>query len=138
MPKTDRPPVEARVRVRYAETDQMGLVYHANYLVWMEVGRVEYFRASGVRYRDLERDGGILLLVAELGCRFQSPASYDEEVIVRTRMVNATPRMIHFEYELIAAEDGRALAQGFTKHVFCGRDRRPAKLPEKYRAMLGM
>jgi acyl-CoA thioester hydrolase len=104
----------------------------------MEVGRVEYFRAAGLRYRDLERDDGILLLVAELGCRFLGPALYDEEVIVRTRLAEARPRMIHFEYELLSAEDGRTLAQGFTKHVFCGRDRRPAKLPEKYRALFGI
>ena len=75
--------VEARLRVRYAETDQMGMVYHANYLVWMEVGRVEYCRASGVRYRDLEQEG-ILLAVVEAHCRYLSPALYDEEVVVRT------------------------------------------------------
>ena len=138
MAAVNRPPVETRLRVRYAETDQMGVVYHANYIIWMEVGRVEYFRAAGLRYRDLERDDGILLLVAEVGCRFQSPAAYDEEVLVRTRVVAASPRMIHFEYELLAAEDGRALAHGFTKHVFCGRDRRPTKLPEKYRALFAI
>ena len=130
--------VETRLRVRYAETDQMGVVYHANYIVWMEVGRVEFFRSTGLRYRDLEREG-ILLVVTEVGCRFKAPALYDEEVIVRTRVVDASPRMIHFEYELLVAEDGgRTLAHGFTKHVFCGRDRRPAKLPEKYRALFGI
>ena len=130
--------VDARLRVRYAETDQMGVVYHANYIIWMEVGRVEYFRAAGLRYRDLEREDGVLLLVAEVGCRFKAPAFYDEEVIVRTRVPEASARMIHFEYELLSAEDGRTLAHGFTKHVFCGRDRRPAKLPEKYRPIFGI
>lgn len=115
----------------------MGVVYHANYIVWMEVGRVEFFRATGLRYRDLEQHG-ILLLVTEVGCRFKAPALYDEEVIVRTRVAGATTRMIHFEYDLLAAETGRTLANGFTKHVFCGRDRRPAKLPEQYRVLFGI
>ena len=126
--------VETKLRVRYAETDQMGVVYHANYLVWMEVGRVEYFRETGLSYRDLEQNDGILLLVAEVGCRYKAPAHYDEEVIVRTKVAEASARTVHFEYELVSAIQNRVLATGFTKHVFCGRDKRPAKLPEKYRA----
>jgi acyl-CoA thioester hydrolase len=132
------PSVETRLRVRYAETDQMGVVYHANYLIWMEVGRVEYWRASGLRYRDMEREDGVLLVVAEANCRYLSPAVYDEEVIVRTSVAEATPRMIRFDYELLAADDGRKLASGYTKHVFCGADRRPAKLPQKYHEIMGI
>ena len=131
-------PVETLLRVRYAETDQMGVVYHANYLIWMEVGRVEYWRAAGLRYRDMEREDGILLVVAEVNCRYLSPAVYDEEVIVRTSVAEATPRMIRFEYELLAVDDGRRLAIGYTKHVFCGTDRRPAKLPKKYYEKMGI
>jgi len=130
--------VETRVRVRYAETDQMGVVYHANYLVWMEVGRVEYWRASGVRYRDMERDDGILLTVAEAHCRYLAPAHYDEEIVVRTRVAEVNPRMIRFEYDLVDAADNRRIASGTTKHIFCGRDRRPRRLPEKYHAALGI
>ncbi|MGH9591625.1 MAG: acyl-CoA thioesterase [Bryobacteraceae bacterium] len=130
--------VDTRVRVRYAETDQMGVVYHANFLVWMEVGRVEYWRAAGLRYRDMEKDDGILLVVAEVNCRYLSPAVYDEEVIIRTSIAEASPRMIRFEYELLAAEDGRGLATGYTKHVFCGLDRRPTKVPRKYHSKLGI
>jgi len=130
--------VDTRVRVRYAETDQMGVVYHANFLIWMEVGRVEYWRASGLRYRDMEKDDGILLVVAEVNCRYLSPAVYDEEVIIRTSIGEASSRMIRFEYELLAADDGRRLATGYTKHVFCGLDRRPAKVPQKYHAKLGI
>jgi acyl-CoA thioester hydrolase len=130
--------VDARVRVRYAETDQMGVVYHANYLVWMEVGRVEYWRTSGLRYRDMEQQDGILLVVAEVSCRYLSPAVYDEEVIIRTYIAEASPRMIRFEYELLAADDSRRLATGYTKHVFCGTDRRPTKVPQKYHAILGI
>jgi acyl-CoA thioester hydrolase len=108
--------------VRYAETDQMGIVYHANYLVWMEVGRVEYCRAAGFRYRDLEAEG-VLLAVVEAHCRYLSPALYDEEVIVRTAIEEATQRLVRFSYRMISGEDGRLLAEGSTKHVFCGRDR---------------
>ena len=132
------PFVESRVRVRYAETDQMGVVYHANYLVWMEVGRVEYWRASGLRYRDMEKEDGVLLVVAEANCRYRSPAVYDEEVIIRTRIGEANARMIRFEYELLSADDGRTLATGHTKHIFCGRDKKPAKCPAKYHATLGI
>jgi acyl-CoA thioester hydrolase len=124
-------PVEARLRVRYAETDQMGVVYHANYLVWMEVGRVEYCRASGHRYRDLEAEG-VLLAVVEAHCRYISPALYDEEVIVSTGIEDASARFVRFAYRISSGEDGRLLAEGFTKHVFCGRDRKACKLPEKY------
>lgn len=127
--------VETRVRVRYAETDQMGVVYHANYLIWMEVGRVEYWRSAGLRYRDMERDG-ILLVVAEANCRYKAPAYYDEEVIIRTRVAEVGTRTMQFEYEL-AVED-RVIAVGYTKHVFCGPDKRPAKLPAKYQAILGL
>jgi acyl-CoA thioester hydrolase len=130
--------VETRVRVRYAETDQMGVVYHANYLVWMEVGRVEYWRAAGLRYRDMEREDGVLLVVAEANCRYRSPAVYDEEVIIRTRVAEASARLVRFEYELVSADDGRRLATGYTKHVFCDRDKRPAKCPAKYHATLGI
>lgn len=126
------PVVETRVRVRYAETDQMGVVYHANYLVWMEVGRVEYCRARGLRYREMEANDGVLLAVAEANCRFQTPARYDDEVIIRTWVEQAHPRMVKFGYEMAALEDGRKLAAGYTKHIFCGRDLRPARLPAKY------
>lgn len=131
------PFVDARLRVRYAETDQMGVVYHANYLVWMEVGRVEYCRAAGGRYRDLET-AGILLAVVEVNCRYYAPARYDDEVIVRTQIEEANARMVRFGYELLAGEDSRRLASGYTRHIFCGRDFRATKLPEKYRAVFGI
>ena len=130
--------VETHVRARYAETDQMGVVYHANYLVWMEVGRVEYCRASGGRYRDLENDAGILLVVVEANCRYLSPARYDDEVIVRTRIEEARPRMVRFGYELVSADGNRLLAQGFTKHFFCGRDLKSTKLPKQYWPLFGI
>ena len=129
--------VSTQLRVRYAETDQMGVVYHANYIVWMEVGRVEYFRAQGIRYRDLEQEG-ILLVVVEAHCRYHSPARYDEEVSIRTWVEEAGPRMIRFGYEMTDSLTGRHLATGETKHIFCGPDQKPKKLPEKYRPSFGI
>jgi acyl-CoA thioester hydrolase len=129
--------VSTQLRVRYAETDQMGVVYHANYIVWMEVGRVEYFRAQGIRYRDMEQEG-ILLVVVEAHCRYHSPARYDEEVSIRTWVEEAGPRMIRFGYEMTDSLTGRHLATGETKHVFCSPDQKPKKLPEKYRPNFGI
>ena len=129
---------ETRVRVRYAETDQMGVVYYANYLVWMEVGRVELCRACGFHYRDMERQDGVMLAVAESNCRYHAPARYDDEVIVKTWIEHANRRMVTFGYEMRLAADDSKLASGFTKHVFVGRDFRPTRLPEKYFAMFGV
>ena len=127
-----------RFRVRYAETDQMGVVYHANYLIWMEMGRVELCRALGVRYRDMEERDGVLLTVAAASCRFISPARYDDEVVVSTTVARATTRLLEFAYEVRLAEPERLLATGSTTHVFCGRDLRPCRLPEHYHAPFGL
>ncbi len=131
-------PVDTLIRVRYAETDQMGVVYYSNYLIWMELGRVELFRAQGIRYRDMEGNDGILLVVSEANCRYSRPARYDDEVRVRTTLAVADPRMIRFEYEIFNQASGTRLASGFTKHIFCGRDVRPTKLPEKYWPLFGI
>ena len=129
---------DARVRVRYAETDQMGVAYYANYLIWMEVGRVEYCKARGFRYRDMEEEDGVLLAVVEARCRYRSPARYDDEVVVRTWIEEASPRMVHFCYEFSLGQGGRRLASGETRHVFCTREMKPARLPEKYRPLFGI
>src|SRR5579863_10182031 len=121
---------DTRIRVRYAETDQMGVVYYANYLVWMEVGRVEYCKARGFRYRDMELDDGIFLAVAEATCRYSSPARFDEEVIIRTWIDQAGTRMVWFGYEMRLSADGRKLATGQTKHVYLDRDLKPCRLPD--------
>jgi acyl-CoA thioester hydrolase len=133
-----RPETETRLRVRYAETDQMGVVYYANYLVWMEVGRVELCRACGFNYRDMEREDGVLLAVAEAHCRYSSPARYDDEVTVKTWIETANPRMVTFGYEMRLAEDDRKLATGFTRHIFLSRELRPTRLPQRYFAMFGL
>lgn len=130
--------METRVRVRYAETDQMGVVYYANYLIWMELGRVEYCRTAGIRYRDMEVDDGILLVVSEANCQYRRAARYDDEVLVHTWISEASARGIRFEYEMLEAAENKRLAKGYTKHIFCDREVRPAKLPEKYWEKFGI
>lgn len=129
---------ETSLRVRYAETDQMGVVYYSNYLVWMEVGRVEYCKSVGFSYRDMEEQDGVILAVAEAQCRYLHPARFDDEVIVKTWVEKASSRMVHFGYEMRRACDGRVLATGGTKHLFCGRDLKPARMPRKYFAQFGL
>jgi acyl-CoA thioester hydrolase len=129
---------ETRFRVRYAETDQMGIVYYANYLVWMEIGRVEYCRAAGVCYKDMEAEDGVRLAVVDAHCRYLHPARYDEEIAVTTRIARANRRMIEFQYQITVAPGRRELASGETRHVFLGSDLKPAKLPAKYLAAFGI
>jgi acyl-CoA thioester hydrolase len=129
---------ETRVRVRYAETDQMGVVYYANYLVWMEVGRVDYCKAAGFNYRDMEIDDGVMLAVAEARCRYAFPARFDDEVLVRTWIAEANSRMVTFAYEMQLANGGKKLAAGETRHVFCDRELKPCRMPAKYRTRFGL
>ena len=133
-----KPAIETRLRVRYAETDQMGVVYYANYLVWMEVGRVALCKALGFSYRDMEREDGVLLAVAEACCRYRSPARFDDEVIVKAWIEEANPRVVTFAYEMRLAGTDRILATGHTRHIFVNREMRRARLPEKYHAMFGV
>ena len=123
---------ETRVRVRYAETDQMGVVYHANHFVWFEIGRVEMLRQLGFSYRDMEQTDGCFIAVADARCRYKAPAKYDDEIIVRTHLKNVRESIIHFGYELVRAEDGAVLAEGETTHVVTNAEMKRAVLPEKY------
>jgi acyl-CoA thioester hydrolase len=91
---------ETRVRVRYAETDQMGVAYHSNFLIWFEVGRVELLRQIGFSYRDMERDDGCYIAVVDARCRYKAPARYDDELLVRTFLTNVRGSLIHFRYEV--------------------------------------
>ena len=124
--------VDARVRVRYAETDQMGVVYHANYLVWFEVGRVELIRQMGISYKDMERDEGCGIAVAEVTARYKVPARYDDELAIRTRVRAVRGSLIRFGYEVVRVEDGALLCVGETVHVVVGKDMKRRLLPEKY------
>jgi acyl-CoA thioester hydrolase len=133
-----KPIVEARIRVRYAETDQMGVVYYANYLVWMEVARMEWCRAFGVDYREMEREDGVALAVVEANCRYRSPARFDDEVVIRTWVEEANSRVVTIQYEMRVAADGRLVATGYTRHIFVGAAMRKARCPLRYRAAFGM
>jgi acyl-CoA thioester hydrolase len=120
--------------VRYAETDQMGVVYYANYYVWMEIGRVEFVRSRGFSYKDIENQEGLFLAVIESQCRYHSPARYDQEIAVHTSVASANSRVIEFAYEIRSSE--RLLAKGYTRHMWLNREWRPADLPEQYLAKL--
>jgi acyl-CoA thioester hydrolase len=136
------PESETRLRVRYAETDQMGVVYYANYLVWMEAGRVDLCKALGFNYRDMELDDGVFLAVAEATCRYRSPARFDDEVVVRTWVAEANTRIVIIAYEIrLEPAEGapaRILATGQTRHVYVSRDFGRIRLPHKYHAMFGI
>ncbi len=123
---------ETRVRVRYAETDQMGVVYHSNHLIWFEVGRVEFMREMGFLYRDMEREDGRFIAVAEVTCRYRAPVYYDQEVIVRTHLKSVRESVVMFGYELLRAEDGVLVAEGETTHIVTDSNMKIAALPEKY------
>jgi acyl-CoA thioester hydrolase len=125
---------DATIRVRYAETDQMGVVYHSNYLIWFEIGRVELMRALGFEYKLMESEDDCYIVVAEASCRYLHPARYDELLRVRTRISQAGNRVVKYAYELLRDSDSTLLATGATTHVICGRDGKPKQLPEKYRA----
>ena len=125
--------VDTRVRVRYAETDQMGVVYYANYLVWMEVGRVAYCSQAGFEYRDMEREEGAILAVTEARCRYLAPARFDDEVRITTWVKEARSRTLRFAYEMRRDTDKRLLATGETLHIVCDREGKTIRLPQKYR-----
>jgi acyl-CoA thioester hydrolase len=123
---------ETRLRVRYAETDQMGVVYHSNHLIWFEVGRVEMMREMGFSYRDMERDDGRFIAVAEVKCRYRAPVYYDEEILIRTRLKNVRESVVVFSYELVRADDNALVAEGETTHIVTDAKMKVAALPEKY------
>jgi len=121
------------VRVRYSETDKMGVVYYANYFVYFEIGRVEYMRQRGVDYRRMELEDETFIVVGEAKCRYRRPARYDDPLRIRTRVVSAKRRTIQFGYEIHHDGTGELLATGETTHVVCNNKGRPKQLPEKYR-----
>lgn len=120
-------------RVRYAETDQMGIVYYANYLVWFEIGRTDFCRQVGFAYRDMEAQDGLYIMVAEAQCRYKAPARYDDEILVRTRVSSCRKRVLVFEYEIYRKANDELLASGETVHVITDREGHPRALPDKYR-----
>ncbi|MGH9317650.1 MAG: acyl-CoA thioesterase [Thermoanaerobaculia bacterium] len=119
--------VETSLRVRYAETDRMGVVYHGHYLVWFEIGRTEYCRAAGLPYRKME-ESGLWILVTRAECTYRRGARYDDAIRVRSRLTELQSRGLTFSYEVMDAED-RPLADGSTRHVFADSSGRPRRAP---------
>lgn len=127
----------SRVRVRYAETDRMGVVYYANYFVWFEVGRTDLLRSAGVSYRDLEVEG-LSLPVIEARCKFRQPARYDDDLDVRTEGTLLSPVRVRFDYEVTRPLDNLLLADGHTVHASLDATGKPCRLPGRVRDMLGV
>jgi acyl-CoA thioester hydrolase len=123
---------ETRIRVRYAETDQMGVVYHANHFVWFEIGRVEFLRQLGFSYKDMEREDECYIAVVDAQCRYKAPVHYDDEVVVRTSLTHVRDKVIRFGYELRSAQSGGLLAEGETTHIVANSKMQSRALPEKY------
>lgn len=120
-----RPVVESRLRVRYKDTDQMGIAHHSNHIVWFEIGRTDLCRAAGIEYRRIEELGWILV-VTEIGCRYRGPFRYDDEVVIRTQLEEGSSRLVRFAYQLVEATSGEVRAEGFSAHVWVDKEsRRP-------------
>lgn len=127
---------ETEVRVRYAETDKMGIVHHSNYLVWFEFGRSEFCRARGFSYKEMEEKHSALMVVAEIYCRYKSPAFYEDVLTVRTRVEEIRSRSLRFMYEIIRASDETLIAEGETLHLVTDENKKVRSLPEIYKQKL--
>lgn len=127
---------QTQVRVRYAETDAMGIVHHANYLVWFEAGRSELCRDKGFSYKQMEDEAGALMVVAESYCRYKSPAYYEDVLTIRTQVGEIRSRSLRFIYEIYRASDDTLIAEGETLHLVTDKDQKVRKIPEVYRDRL--
>lgn len=127
---------EHEIRVRYAETDQMGIVHHANYLIWFEVGRSELCRSKGFSYKEMEDEENALMVVAETYCRYKAPALYEDVLTVRTRVGDIRSRSLRFFYEVHRAADDTLIAEGESLHLVTDKNKRVRKLPEVYKTRL--
>jgi acyl-CoA thioester hydrolase len=123
---------EIKLRVRYAETDQMGVVYHSNFVIWFEIGRVELMRQLGFRYRDMEQQDNCHIPVADLHVRYKEPAHYDDEIVVRTRLTEVHRSLLRFRYKVFRASDETLLAEGETTHLVVDNELKRRSLPGKY------
>lgn len=122
---------ETKIKVRYVETDQMGIVHHSNYFAWFEVGRTEHIAQHGMKYSDMEKIG-VLIPLIECGAEFKAGARYEDEIIVKTSIKLISPVRIEFGYEIVRKDDSKLLAVGFTKHAFTNRELRPVNLQKKF------
>ena len=122
---------ETEVRVRYADTDQMSVAHHANYLVWFEVGRTEFCRARGFTYKQME-DAGIILMVLDVDVHFRGKAKYDDLLIIRTRIDSIKSRTISFEYQILKKESKKLIVYGKSRHISLNKKGEPRKIPERF------
>lgn len=122
---------KSKIRVRYAETDAMGIVYHSNYYVWFEVGRGDFMRQYDMSYKQME-EMGVILPVVETHCRYRIPAQYDDLITVATQVKELSPAKVRFEYKAIRDYDGALLAEGETLHAFTDKTKRPINLKKNY------
>jgi acyl-CoA thioester hydrolase len=124
---------ETTIRVRYGETDQMGVVYYGNYLTWFEVGRIEFCRQAGFEYKQMEVEDDSFIMVVEAYCRYRRPAKFDDILTIRTRIIGSQRRTMKFSYEVVNQASSTLIATGETNHVIVDHLGRPKSLPEKYR-----
>ena len=127
---------ETEIRVRYSETDQMGIVHHANYLVWFEVGRSDLCRAKGFSYKEMEKEDNALMVVAESYCRYKSPSFYEDILNICTKVGEVRSRSLRFYYEIHRKSDNTLIAEGETLHLVTDRDKKVRTLPEIYKTRL--
>jgi acyl-CoA thioester hydrolase len=127
---------ETEVRVRYAETDQMGIAHHSNYLIWFEAGRSDLCRARGFSYKEMEEQADALMVVAESYVRYKSPAFYEDVLSIRTTISEVRSRSIRFSYEIHRASDDKLIAEGETLHLVTGKDQKVKIIPEAYKHLL--
>ncbi|MBE7516156.1 MAG: acyl-CoA thioesterase [Chloracidobacterium sp.] len=127
---------ETEIRVRYAETDQMGIAHHSNYLIWFEAGRSDLCRARGFSYKEMEESDDALLVVAEAYVRYKSPAFYEDLLTIRVRVSEVRSRSVRFLYQVYRAGDGAILAEGETNHLVTDRNKVIKRLPDHYRELL--
>ena len=127
--------IQTTFRVRYAETDQMGIVHHASYIVWLEEGRSQWMRAHGNSYAHFEKEG-LLLVVSELCLRYKQPARYDQRVTVRCWVESVRSRQIQFNYQVVDAETGAVFVEGYTQHICLDRQGRVTRIPDRWTAFL--
>lgn len=127
---------ETEIRVRYAETDQMGIAHHSNYLIWFETGRSDLCRGRGFSYREMEQEDGSLMVVAESYVRYKSPAYYEDILYVRTRVADVRSRSIRFIYEIVRPHDNALIAEGETLHLVTDSAKKVKIIPEKYKRLL--
>ena len=122
---------ETTIRVRYAETDQMGIVYHANYFTWFEIARTEFLRSFSIDYRELETQN-VLLPVIDVGCKYITSAKYDDEVIIKTKITRIKGVRLEFNYQVYRKIDNVLLAEGYTKHAFVDKQLKPVNFRRKF------